>query len=89
MNIDTNIVEMIGFVGASCTTASFVPQVISILKTKAVDGISIGMYSLFVFGILMWLLYGLSIGSLPIIIANAITIVLASMVLLLTIKYKK
>jgi MtN3 and saliva related transmembrane protein len=39
-------------------------------------------------GIFLWLVYGLLINSLPIILANAVTLVIAGTILILKIKYK-
>jgi MtN3 and saliva related transmembrane protein len=39
------------------------------------------MYALFTLGLALWLVYGLLIGRLPIILANAATFLLALMVL--------
>lgn len=46
------------------------------------------MYSLFSLGVFGWLIYGLMIDSLPIIAANAITLILACTVLYLKIKHR-
>jgi MtN3 and saliva related transmembrane protein len=45
------------------------------------------MYSIFTLGILVWLIFGLLLGSTPIIVANSITIVLAGSVLGMKLKY--
>jgi MtN3 and saliva related transmembrane protein len=82
-----NFATIIGLLAATCTTISFVPQVVQILKTKNTKGISLGMYILFTFGIACWLVYGFYLGELPIIIANAITLVLASTILVFKIKH--
>ncbi|MBK7183835.1 MAG: SemiSWEET transporter [Bacteroidetes bacterium] len=82
-----NFATIIGLLAATCTTISFVPQVVQILKTKNTKGISLGMYILFTFGIACWLIYGFYLGELPIIIANAITLVLASTILVFKIKH--
>ena len=79
---------LIGLMAATCTTAAFVPQVIAILKTGNVDGISVMMYSIFTVGIALWLSYGLLVNDLPMILANAVSLVLALMVLVLTV-YKR
>ena len=71
----------LGLVAACLTTASFVPQAILVIRTRNTDGLSLYMYLLFTTGIAFWLVYGVMIGSLPIIIANLITVVLASMIL--------
>lgn len=45
--------QLIGPVAAILTTISFVPQVIQVLKTKNTEGISLGMYALFVSGVFL------------------------------------
>lgn len=76
----------VGYVAAILTTISFIPQVIKSHKAKNLSEISLQMYILFTSGIFLWLVYGLVINSLPIIIANAITFVLAAYILYLKIK---
>jgi MtN3 and saliva related transmembrane protein len=44
------------------------------------------MYSLFTTGVALWFVYGLYIGSMPVVIANAITLVLSAIVLVLKIQ---
>lgn len=83
-----NITDVIGYSSALLTTIAFVPQAVHSLKTRDLSGISLPMYSLFSLGVLGWLVYGLMINSWPIIIANCITLVLASIVLYLKIKHK-
>lgn len=73
--------DFIGLLAAFLTTASFVPQAVLVLRTRNTEGLSLFMYILFTTGIACWLIYGLFIGSLPIILANLVTIVLASMIL--------
>ncbi len=73
--------EIISYVAATCTTASFLPQAILTIKTKDTDGLSLGMYSLFSMGVLCWLIYGILIEDEAIYIANSITLVLAGIIL--------
>ncbi len=73
--------EWFGYLAAFCTTFSFVPQVLHILRSKNTRAISLGMYSTFTFGVTMWLIYGVLLHSLPIIIANTITLLLAIFIL--------
>ena len=63
-------IETIGYVAATLTTGSFVPQAWHTFRTRDVSGISLGMYSVFVVGVSMWLGYGVLLGSWPVIIAN-------------------
>lgn len=73
--------DWLGYAAAVLTTASFVPQAWLTFRTRDVSGISLGMYSVFSVGVALWLAYGLSLGSWPIIAANAITLVLACVIL--------
>ena len=79
---------MIGFIAAILTTLSFVPQAWQIIKTRDTSGISLGMYSMFVTGVFLWLIHGWNIHDYAVISANGITLVLASIILVYKIKYK-
>jgi MtN3 and saliva related transmembrane protein len=81
MNLSPDTIEWIGGLAAMLTTASFVPQVWLTLRTRDVSGISLGMYSCFTVGVALWLVYGLSIGSLPVTVANCVTLTLALAIL--------
>ena len=75
------ISDLIGYLAAALTTCSFVPQALHTFRTRDVSGISLGMYSVFTVGIALWLLYGLALSAWPIVVANAITLVLAGTIL--------
>ncbi|GGO83537.1 hypothetical protein GCM10011348_27550 [Marinobacterium nitratireducens] len=79
-------ITLIGLAAAFCTTAAFVPQVLRILRTGNVDGISLSMYSIFTLGVLLWLGYGIVLRDLPMILANLVTLILAAAVLGLTLR---
>ncbi|MDS0527034.1 SemiSWEET transporter [Clostridium sp. SHJSY1] len=79
---------MIGVIAAFLTTFSFVPQVIKVLKSKDASAISLGMYSMSVIGIFLWMVHGIRIGDMALIAANAVTFVLASIILICKLKYK-
>jgi len=81
-------VEIIGLVAAFLTTGSFLPQAIKVIKTKNTSDLSLSMYSMFVCGVSLWLIYGLIIESLPIILANMITLILSGTILFMKIRYK-
>ena len=67
---------LVGYLAAVFTTFSVVPQIAHTLRTKDVRGISVPSLASLSFGIALWLTYGISIGSGPIIISNAITLAL-------------
>jgi MtN3 and saliva related transmembrane protein len=73
--------DTLGYAAAALTTGSFVPQALLTLRTRDVSGISLGMYGAFTAGITLWLVYGVAIGQWPIVVANAVTLVLAATIL--------
>jgi MtN3 and saliva related transmembrane protein len=73
----------IGGVAAICTTVAFVPQVVQSWRSRDLSGISLPMYVTFTSGVFLWLIYGIMNVDWPIIVANAITFVLAGVVLFL------
>jgi len=73
--------DWLGYLAASLTTLSFVPQALLTLRTRDVHGISTAMYSVFTIGVALWLAYGWRLGEWPIVIANAVTLVLAATIL--------
>ena len=81
LDIGFDSVELIGFAAAFLTTIAFIPQVVQVWKTKSVQGLSLTTYIIFVIGVFLWFLYGLRIGSLSMIIANSITVVLALIIM--------
>jgi MtN3 and saliva related transmembrane protein len=81
-NQGVNLTEWIGYIAATLTTASFVPQALLILRTRSVIGISLGMYWTFTLGVALWLVYGWQMQAWPLIIANSITFALASTILI-------
>jgi MtN3 and saliva related transmembrane protein len=81
-----NLSDVIGFSAAFLTTIAFAPQAYQSWKTRNLEGISLPMYSLFTTGVALWFFYGLLINSRPVIIANAITLVLSAIVLVLKIQ---
>lgn len=81
--------DLLGYTAATLTTASFVPQAWLTLRTRDVSGISLGMYAAFTAGVALWLVYGISLGKWPIIIANALTVTLAAVILTLKITVER
>ena len=82
--IDANL---IGFIAAVCTTICFLPQLLKAWKTKSTKDVSLAMFILLIFGVLMWLIYGFLINSMPLIAANGLTLIIAIGILLLKLKY--
>ena len=79
--------EWVGYVGATLTTLSFVPQAVRTIRTRDTRGISLWMYALFTVGVAFWLAYGLVLDSWPMIASNIVTLGLATTVLVLKLRY--
>ena len=82
------IVKYIGFFAAFCTTIAFLPQAIKVYKSKSTKDISLYMFLIFTIGVLSWFVYGLIINDWPVILANAVTLVLSLFILIYKLKYK-
>lgn len=82
-------IDLLGYAAASLTTVSFIPQAWLSFRTGDVSGISVGMYSCFTVGVALWLAYGLVLSAWPIVIANAITLVLALAILAMKLRGPK
>ncbi len=73
--------DWMGYAAAVLTTTSFVPQAWLTFRTRDVSGISLGMYGTFTVGVALWLAYGIALRAWPIVIANLVTLCLASSIL--------
>ena len=80
------VVEIVGYIAAMLSVICFIPQAIKILLTKDTNAISFWMYFLFLLSVIFWLIYGLMLGSLPIIFKNIFVIIFAGIILGLKIK---
>jgi MtN3 and saliva related transmembrane protein len=79
--------SLVGAAAAICTTISFVPQLVRVWRRKSARDISLGMFLLFSVGILLWLIYGVLLHSLPMMAANTATLALALAILGLKLHY--
>lgn len=80
--------DILGMIAGTLTTIAFVPQVMKTWRSKSTHDISYGMFILFSVGLLLWLIYGIAINSLPIILSNIVTLALALVILGLKFRYK-
>jgi len=79
-------VTLLGLLAGVLTTIAFVPQVVKTWRTRSTHDISLWMFSILVAGITAWLVYGAIIGDLPLIMANAVTLLLAGTILVFKIR---
>lgn len=78
--------SLIGLGAGTLTTIAFVPQVIKTWRSGKARDISLFMSLLFTLGVLLWLVYGVALRAMPIVVANAITLVLSSLLLFMKIR---
>jgi MtN3 and saliva related transmembrane protein len=78
----------VGIAAAVLTTAAYAPQAFKVWQTRSTRNVSLAMFLLMVSGIMLWLIYGILIGDLPLIVANAVTLVLAASILIAKIRFR-
>jgi len=83
----SSVHDVVGYAAGLLATAAFVPQVAKTFKERRARDISLGMYVLFCAGVGLWLVYGLLIGSWPVIISNSVTLLLSGAVLVLKLRH--
>lgn len=76
------LTEVAGSLAATLTTLSFLPQVIKTWRTRSAGDFSWIWIAAFGAGLFLWLVYGIAIGSVPLIVANAITLSLVLLIAL-------
>lgn len=87
MTLSSLSIELVGGLAALLTTLCWLPQALKLLRTRETRDLSLIAYAAFSAGVLLWLLYGLLIGSVPVIAANAVTLVLALGIVSLKLRY--
>ena len=78
---------LVGLAAGILTTIAFLPQLLHTWRTKSAKDISLGMFLTFCTGVLLWMIYGFMIQSLPVMLANGVTLVLAGAILVLKLKH--
>mgnify|MGYP001340874266 CR=1 FL=1 len=83
------LVDLLGTAAATLTTGCFVPQVVRLWRTRNAEGISLVTFAAFALGVALWLAYGVILRAWPIILSNAITMVLAFAIIGLTLRFRR
>ena len=84
-----NSITTLGLIAGVLTTIAYLPQLIKTCQTKSAHDLSWSMLIVLCTGIILWLVYGFYVQDIPIIAANIVTFIFASMILILKIKYKQ
>ncbi len=86
--MDTESIDFLGYIAATLTTIAFLPQVFKTWRSQSAKDVSLVMMITFSIGVFLWLVYGLAIQAMPIITANATTLILALLIVILKIRYR-
>jgi len=89
MDLSPWTTTIVGAVAAVCTTSAFVPQVIRVARLKSAEDISLATFLVFSAGMAVWTVYGFLIGSIPVILANTVTLILALTIVVLKLSYDR
>ena len=81
------VVNAVGTAAGLCSMASFTPQLIKIAREKQAEGVSLRTYVVNVVGFVLWITYGVLLGSWPVAISNAVNLLLAGAILVLRWRY--
>jgi MtN3 and saliva related transmembrane protein len=79
---------LLGITAGTLTTIAFLPQLFKVWRSKSAKDISMTWLITFSSGVLLWLIYGLLLGQLPIVLANAVTLGLTWVILGFKLKYR-
>lgn len=81
--------DVLGLVAGICTTIAVIPQIKKTWQTKKAEDVSPGMFSILLFGVFLWVIYGITQRDMPIIVTNGVSLALNGMMLFLMLRYRK
>jgi MtN3 and saliva related transmembrane protein len=82
-------IDVLGLVAGACTSSSLIPQLVTTLKKKKAEDVSIFMFIVMLTGNALWTYFGVVKSELPIIITNIAALALNAALITLKIKYGK
>ena len=84
-----NFVSLVGFSAGALCTLAYLPQALRSFRTKSVGDISLTMLLSLNVGLLLWVTYGFMLHSLPLILPNAVTFLLAFPLLIMKLRFRE
>ncbi len=79
-----DIAAWLGGLAAVASTVSFAPQAWKVIRSRRTKDISAVMYGFTVAGFALWLAYGLALMQWPIIVCNALCLLMSAFILFMT-----
>lgn len=83
------ITDAVGVAAGLCSMASFVPQIVKLVREKSAEGVSTRMFAITMTGFVLWTTYGVLLKSWPVMVTNAVCLGLTTTIFLLTLRYHK
>ncbi|CAN5528274.1 hypothetical protein BH10PSE5_BH10PSE5_05120 [soil metagenome] len=87
--INLSPAELVGTLAALCSMSSFIPQIAKIWREKDAASVSLRMYVVTVTGFVLWITYGVLIGSWPVTSSNGVCLVLSGLILMLKWRFRR
>jgi len=81
------LVNAVGTAAGLFSMASFVPQLIKIVRERRAEGVSLRTYLITVTGFVLWITYGVLLGSWPVAVSNSVNVLLSGAILILKWRY--
>jgi MtN3 and saliva related transmembrane protein len=82
------IVEIVGAGAAVCSTVSFVPQLVKLIRERTAEAVSAPMFMLTIAAFSLWSAYGVMVKSWPLVLSNLVSLALSAAILLLKLRYR-
>lgn len=80
-------IEAIGALAALITTLGWVPQVVKLARERKADNISLIATGSIAAGVALWAVYGVLIGSWPVIVANVLTLMFVGAIVVMKLRF--
>ncbi len=84
--MDVSLSTLFGSAAGCMGLYSLVPQVMKCCRTGDVAAISLRMFAVRIFGLVLWTIYGFALGSLPVLVFSALGLILSSVILFLKVR---
>jgi MtN3 and saliva related transmembrane protein len=81
------LIDAVGVAAGLASMASFVPQIVKIVREKDASSVSLRMFAITVTAFVLWTTFGVLTGSWPVAVSNAVCLGLSGTVLALRLRY--
>ena len=84
-----NALDLLGMTAGCISAVTFLPQVIKTWKTKSATDISLLMFTFATFSVILWLIYGIILGNIPIIFTNSMVLLFSLIMLYFKFRFRE